>query len=117
MSQEKEEVWYQCQRCTNCCRWEGDVVLAEGEVEKIADYLGIPLYDFVRDYTRLRGNRQGLSLVDKEGTTDCIMLDGIECRIQKVKPDQCTGFPNRWNFENWREACEAIPVRKPSGGA
>ena len=110
MSGEDDKVWYQCQRCTHCCKWEGDVILAEGEVEKIADYLGLPIYDFVRDFTRLRDNRHGLSLIDKEGTTECIMLDGIDCRLQEVKPYQCTGFPNRWNFENWREACEAIPL-------
>lgn len=115
MKDEDDGVWYQCQRCTNCCKWEGDVVVEEEEVEKIADYLGMPLYDFVRDYTRLRENRQGLSLIDKEGTTECIMLDGADCRLQDVKPEQCKGFPNRWSFPNWREACEAIPAPRPPG--
>jgi len=91
------------------------VVLEEGEVEKIAGFLGLPLNEFVKDYTRLRDNRQGLSLIDKEGTTECIMLDGADCRLQAVKPVQCAGFPNRWNFPNWREACEAIPVPRPEG--
>lgn len=113
MAGAEEGIWYQCQRCTNCCKWEGDVVLAEGEVESIADFLGMPLYDFVKEYTRLRENRQGLSLIDKPGTTECIMLDGKDCRLQKVKPAQCTGFPNRWNFPNWQEVCEAIPVPRP----
>lgn len=115
MSDGTEDVWYQCQRCTNCCKWEGDVVLEDGEVEKIAEFLKIPLYQFVKEFTRLRDNRQGLSLIDKEGTTECIMLDGVDCRLQDVKPVQCTGFPNRWNFPNWREACEAIPAPRPEG--
>ena len=67
MAKAEDGLWYQCQRCTNCCQWEGDVVLEEGEVEVIADYLGIPLYEFVKDYTRLRENRLGLSLIDKSG--------------------------------------------------
>lgn len=113
MSEVDEAVWYQCQRCSNCCKWEGDVVITEEETEKIAEFLGIEFYDFVRDYTRLRENRVGLSIVDKEGTTECIMLDGNACRLQEVKPEQCKGFPNRWNFPNWREACEAIPAPKP----
>ena len=49
MAKAEDGLWYQCQRCTNCCKWEGDVVLEEGEVEVIADYLGIPLYAFVKD--------------------------------------------------------------------
>ena len=89
------------------------LVLADGEVERIAEFLEMPLYQFVKDFTRLRDNRQGLSLVDKEGTSECIMLNGVDCRLQAVKPFQCTGFPNRWNFENWREACEAIPAPRP----
>lgn len=106
----KKKTEFICQRCTNCCRWEGDVVLLEDEVEKIADFLGLPLYEFVRDFTRLRANRTGLSLIDKEGTTECIMLDGNDCRLQAVKPVQCQGFPNQWNFPGWREVCEAIEV-------
>ncbi|MDA7859852.1 YkgJ family cysteine cluster protein [Akkermansiaceae bacterium] len=113
MADGEDDPWYQCQRCTNCCKWEGDVVLADGEVERIAEFLEMPLYQFVKDFTRLRDNRQGLSLIDKQGTSECVMLDGVDCRLQAVKPFQCTGFPNRWNFENWREACEAIPAPRP----
>ena len=105
-----EGISYQCQRCTNCCRWPGDVVLEEDEVQKIADFLEMPLYDFVRDLTRLRGNRQGLSLIDREGSDTCIMLEGNSCKLQAVKPHQCSGFPNQWNFKNWQEKCEAKPV-------
>ena len=107
-----QDVFYQCQRCTACCRWEGDVVLTDDEVTKIAGHLKMPVYDFVREFTRLRENRTGLSLIDKEGSHDCIMLDGENCRIQAVKPEQCRGFPNRWNFPGWRDVCEAIEVKK-----
>ncbi len=105
-----EGIRYQCQRCTNCCRWDGDVVVEEDEVEKIAAHLGMTLYEFVRDFTRLRANRQGLSLIDKEGTTECIMLEGNACKIQAVKPRQCAGFLTEWNFKNWQDHCEAIAV-------
>jgi Fe-S-cluster containining protein len=111
---ESETIWYQCQRCTNCCQWEGDVVLTDREVHEISAFLGMTVYDFVRDFTRVRGNRQGLSLIDKEGTTECIMLDGRDCRLQEVKPTQCRGFPNRWNFAGWREVCEAVPAPRPA---
>ena len=43
------------------------------------------------------------------------MLDGNRCTIQAVKPIQCRGFPNQWNFPGWRKVCEAIPV--PDGSA
>jgi len=105
-------VRYICQRCTNCCRWPGDVRLEDDEIPKIAAFLGIGEAEFIDQYTRLRTNRHGLSLIEKENH-ECIMLDGNACRIHPVKPSQCAGFPNTWNFPGWQNACEAIPIAVP----
>lgn len=82
----------------------------EAEITGIASFLGVSEQDFVEGFTRIRDNRAGLSLRDKEGTTECIMLDGDRCRIHEVKPLQCRGFPNTWNFPGWEKECQAIPV-------
>ncbi|MFD2256534.1 YkgJ family cysteine cluster protein [Luteolibacter algae] len=100
---------YVCQRCTACCKWPGDVRIDDADVTKISKYLGMDELDFLGQYTRLRTNRQGLSLLEKTNH-ECIMLEGNACRIHEVKPSQCAGFPNKWNFPNWRDFCEAIPV-------
>jgi uncharacterized protein len=102
-------VFYVCQRCGNCCKWPGDVRIEEDEVAPIAAHLGLAEDEFLARYTRLRTNRTGLSLIEKENH-ECIMLDGNACRIHPVKPAQCRGFPNLWNFPGWRDVCEAIPV-------
>ena len=102
-------IHYQCQRCGNCCKWPGDVIITEAETESIAAFLEMPVADFVENYTRLRANRQGLSIDDKPNG-ECLFLDGINCQINPVKPAQCAGFPNAWNFPGWRDVCEAIPV-------
>jgi Fe-S-cluster containining protein len=102
-------VFYVCQRCTACCKWPGDVRLEEPEIPRIAAFLGLTEPEFIARFTRLRTNRQGLSLIEKPDH-ECIMLDGNACRIHPVKPDQCAGFPNRWNFPGWRKICQAIPV-------
>ena len=100
------DVWYQCDRCTACCKWPGDVRVEDDEIEKIAKFLGMETQLFIEKYTRLRTNRTGLSLIEKENH-ECIMLDGNICRIHAVKPSQCAGFPNKWNFPSWRQVCEA----------
>jgi uncharacterized protein len=100
---------YICQRCTACCKWPGDVRLEEAEISPIAEHLGLSETDFLEQFTRLRTNRQGLSLIEKPNH-ECIMLEGNACRIHAVKPAQCAGFPNTWNFPGWRDVCEAIPV-------
>ena len=69
----------------------------------------MPEDEFLATYTRLRANRRGLSLIEKPND-ECIFLDGIDCRVNDVKPDQCSGFPNTWNFPGWRDVCEAIPI-------
>lgn len=101
-------VFYHCQRCTACCRWPGQVRLTEAEITRLAAHLGLGERDFVAQYTRLRADRRGLVLVEQaEGA--CIFLEGGDCRVQAVKPQQCRDFPNRWRFEGFREWCRAVP--------
>ncbi|MBK8095093.1 MAG: YkgJ family cysteine cluster protein [Verrucomicrobiaceae bacterium] len=110
MSEQNPEIRYLCQRCGNCCRWPGDVRVTDAEVAAIAAHVGMPLEEFIATYTRLNANRTGLSIIDA-GDGACIFLEGVNvCRIQPVKPVQCSGFPNEWRFPGWREKCEAIEV-------
>ncbi len=105
------DVYYACQRCTACCKWPGDVRIETDEVTRIAEFLKLTDDEFLHQFTRLRTNRLGLSLIEKDNH-ECIMLDGDACRIHPVKPAQCDGFPNKWNFPGWRQVCEAIPVAR-----
>lgn len=100
---------YVCQRCTNCCRWPGQVSLGEWDLVAISGYLGMSEWDFIQQFTRLQSSRMGLALTEKADGA-CVFLEGNDCRIQAVKPRQCRDFPNGWNFPGWREVCEAIPV-------
>lgn len=101
-------VRYECQRCTACCRWPGVVPVDDSEITEIAAFLSLPEKEFIERFTRLRPMRDGLSLIEKENH-ECIFLEGRDCVIQPVKPRQCRGFPNEWNFPGWREKCEAAP--------
>jgi hypothetical protein len=103
------DIYYVCRRCTACCKWPGDVRVEEEELPAMAEFLGLPPAEFIARYTRLRANRRGLSLMEKDNH-ECVMLAGTECRIHPVKPLQCQGFPNRWRFPGWRELCEAEAV-------
>jgi Fe-S-cluster containining protein len=105
------DVTYVCQRCTACCKWPGDVRLEEEEIGPIALHLGLAEHEFIDRYTRLRTNRQGLSLIEKENH-ECIMLEDNRCVIHEVKPEQCRGFPNKWNFPGWQQVCEAKAMPK-----
>ena len=100
---------YACQRCTNCCRWPGFVRITEAEILSISRFLGVSEDEFIQNTTRLRPNRDGLALIDQADGA-CIFLQGNDCSIQEVKPQQCRDFPNGWNFPGWRNVCEAIEI-------
>ena len=104
-----KSVFFQCQRSTACCRRPGFVRLAEGEAARIAAHLGLDEDTFIQRYTRLTPQRNGLALIDKP-TGECFFLEGCDCVLQAVKPVQCVGFPNTWNFPGWREMCKAVPI-------
>jgi hypothetical protein len=66
-------------------------------------------HDFIQQFTRLRKDRQGLALQEK-ANGECIFLEGDDCSVQPVKPQQCRDFPNLWNFLGFKKVCRAIPV-------
>src|SRR3954447_7948162 len=90
-------IFYECDRCTACCRWPGQVSLDDGEIARLAAFKGMSEHDFIQQYTRLTLDRQGLALQDKPNG-ECIFLEGNNCAVQAVKPKQCREFPNLWNF-------------------
>ena len=101
-------IHYECVRCTECCRWPGQVRLTELDISGIAEHLGLSEFDFIQSYTRLRGDRRGLALQDKPNG-ECIFLEGRDCSVQPVKPQQCRDFPNKWNFPGFEKICRAVP--------
>lgn len=110
MSLDTPKTTYLCQRCGNCCRWPGDVIITPEEVSAIAAHVGMAESEFIQQRTRLSANRRHLSIIEKEDGS-CFYLEGLNtCLIQAVKPHQCKGFPNDWRFDGWREKCEAIEV-------
>ena len=107
------DVFYDCQRCTACCRWPGQVKIGEVEIAAMSRLFGMSEFEFVQEYTRLRPQRDGLALKDK-ANGECIFVEDGGCRVQEAKPLQCKGFPNTWSFPGWRNVCEAVPRLVPA---
>ena len=101
-------IFYECQRCTACCRWPGQVRLTDEEIARLAAFKGISEHEFIQNFTRLRQDRRGLALQEKPNG-ECVFLDGENCSVQSVKPQQCRDFPNLWNFPGFEQTCHALP--------
>ena len=89
-------IFYECQRCTACCRWPGQVRLTDEETTRLAAFKGMSEADFIQQFTRLRWDHGGLALQEKPDG-GCIFLDGDDCSVQSIKPQQCRDFPNLFN--------------------
>jgi len=103
-------IFYECQRCTACCRWPGQVLVSDAEIARLAAFNNVSEHDFIQQFTRLRHDRRGLVLQEKPDGS-CVFLDGNDCSVQPVKPQQCRDFPNLWNFPGFEKVCHAIPRR------
>jgi len=102
--------FYECQRCTACCRWPGQVRVTDVEITRLAAFKEMAEYDFIQQFTRLRHDRCGLALQEKPDGS-CVFLDGDDCSVQPVKPQRCQDFPNLWNFPDFEKICHALPRR------
>jgi len=104
------QVFYECQRCGNCCRCPGFVHLTDEDTDRLAAHLNLSVADFAARYTELDPFRSHLVLKNRPNG-ECVFLEGInKCAVHPAKPVQCEGFPNKWNFPGWRDMCQAIPV-------
>jgi Fe-S-cluster containining protein len=101
-------IFHECQRCTACCRWPGQVRLTEAEIARLAGFLELEEYKFIQRFTRLAEDRRGLALLEKPSGA-CVFLVGYDCAVQSVKPQQCRDFPNLWRHPEAANQCQAIP--------
>jgi Fe-S-cluster containining protein len=82
--------------------------LAVEEITRLASFKGISEFDFVQRYTRLAHDRRGLAL-QEQPHGGCVFLEGNDCSVQPVKPQQCRDFPNLWSFPGFEKVCRALP--------
>jgi len=90
------------------------VRLSDKEITQLAEFKGLSEHDFIQRFTRLRHDRCGLALMEKPNG-ECVFLEGGNCAVQPVKPQQCRDFPNLWNFPGYEKICHATP-REVSDG-
>lgn len=102
-------IFLECQRCTACCRWPGEVRVTDDEIRRMAEHLGLEERDFIERHMRLREDRRGIVLKDQPDGSCSFLADGA-CRVQAVKPQQCRDFPNLWRFPGFDRHCQAKAV-------
>ena len=82
--------------------------MTDAEIARLAEFKRQSEHDFIQQSTRLGQDRQRLVLQEK-ANGECVFLEGNDCEVQSVKPQQCRDFPNLWNFPGFEKTCHAIP--------
>ena len=68
-------IFYECDRCTACCRWPGQVRLLDAEITKLAAFKNMSEFDFIQQFTRLTTGRGGLALLELDMLADPATAD------------------------------------------
>ena len=106
---ENNATTFSCRRCGACCRIKDGIVrVSDGEVKRIAAFLGMKEGDFIATETELAPDRRSLVLKSRpDGSCVYLTADNL-CRINPVKPDKCRTFPLEWTNPNSCEVCPAL---------
>jgi hypothetical protein len=89
----------------------GYVRLRADEIDALAAYLGMEVHEFTRDCTAVMREREGLTLIEKEGGSCIFLEEDGRCLVHAVKPQQCRGFPLEWNYAGFEQICEGMHTR------
>ena len=106
---------FECQVCGTCCRGEGGIYLTREEKDRIAEFLHLPVGDFLARYCIEKNGKTYIHIRDTDGYCH-FAVDG-RCQIHAVKPAPC----RQWPFfppmltdpANWPVARHSCPALAP----
>jgi len=76
-------------RC--CCGAPGDVSVTDGEIRRIAAWLGVPAAQFEAAHVRVYSS--GAKSLTERPNGDCVLLNGTGCSAYVARPKQCRDYP------------------------
>ncbi|OKY75311.1 MAG: Fe-S oxidoreductase [Desulfobulbaceae bacterium DB1] len=79
---------FECKQCGYCCHGETTVSLDDADLERMVDYLKMPVDEVKKKYLRVTGTVVQMKIVDGH----CIFFDN-GCTIHSGKPWRCTQWP------------------------
>lgn len=100
---------FRCRCCGACCRIKDGIVrVSDGEIARIAAFLGLDEAEFIARETDLAPDRQGLALKSRPDGACAYLTPDNRCAINTVKPDKCRTFPFEWTNPDSHTICPAL---------
>lgn len=82
--------------------------MSDGEIARIAAYLGMAEAAFIETETELSPDRTGLILKSCADGACVYLTADNRCRIHPVKPDKCRTFPYTWTNPDSSKVCPGL---------
>ncbi|MGA2435594.1 MAG: YkgJ family cysteine cluster protein [Bryobacteraceae bacterium] len=76
--------------CTTCCQQSGYLYLTEGDLKRMAAFVGLTRQVFEKKYVY---RTRHMLRMRKPRRSQCPFLGGSGCQIHPAKPLQCQAFP------------------------
>ena len=109
MSRLSEMRDFRCRCCGACCRIKDGIVrVSDGEIARIAAYLGMAEDDFIANETEIAPDRKGLVLKSLPDGACAYLDENNRCRINPVKPEKCRTFPFEWTNPDSNSVCPEL---------
>jgi uncharacterized protein len=80
-----------CTECGNCCR-VATAKVTDRDAARLAKFVGLPLADFLRDYTQ--DDEIDGRVLKRDDERGCVFLEGNECTVYEARPNSCELFPH-----------------------
>lgn len=80
---------FSCKMCGQCCQGSGGIVMAEKDIMRLADHLGLQRQEFLDTYAELKNGKHRLRVNDEEY---CVFFEK-GCGVHEAKPDVCRAWP------------------------
>ena len=105
---------FNCRRCGACCRIKDGIVrVSDGEIKRIAEFLGMGEAEFIAKGTELSPDRRSLVLKNAPDGACAYLTPDSLCRINQVKPGKCRTFPFEWTNPDSANVCPELAAGLP----
>jgi Fe-S-cluster containining protein len=110
-----ESLAFICRLCGHCCQGEGGIVLAEGDIARLATHLGLSREAFLDRAAQLV---QGKYRIISRPDGFCLFFAaGTGCGVHPARPDICRAWPffrgNLIDAVSWEMAQDFCPGINP----
>lgn len=105
---------FDCLRCGHCCQGRGGIVVSDGDLKRLCEFMNMTAENFELAWGERRGGK--LHIRAGQDATCVFFKQGVGCAVHEAKPDICRAWPyfrgnlvDAGSLELSKDFCPGIP--------